>query len=407
MRVLCTVTGSQGHARAVLPLARAAAKAGHDVLVVTPPELADVFEPGLMRIEPVLPGMVEAIGRMVQERQEAEAAGTPRRVLDTRDQLIATASGPHVTTAYQKLYPLAKEFQPDIVVRDGAELSGALVAEQLGVPYISAPSGAGNLIDPAGLVEPLNERRQELGLAAEPDAGMVHRYGRFDCLPADTSFAAFDLPTPFTYRQPSEVATGEVLPPEIAALPADRPLVLASVGTALPMLGAFKAFGIDPPEEMEDPDVTVRALIEGLSSVDCSAVVATAGFPIGDVEVGDNVLVVERMPQPLLLECAQLFLTHAGYNSIREALRAGVPMATLPQFGDQPHNARRVEELGFGKQIPATTPEAVAETCRAVLADTRIAATVARAQRRSLTMPGVESAVAHLEELAGRAAGTE
>jgi len=394
------VTGSQGHARAVLPLARAVAEAGHEVLVATPPDLAEVFEPEPMRVEAVLPGIVESITHMVQERERAEQEGAERPRLNAREQLIATASGPHVTTAYQAMYPLAKEFRPDIVVRDGAELAGTLIAEQLGIPHLSVPSGAGNMVDPAGLVDQLNERRQELGLPREDDPKAVHRYGRFDCLPARTSFAAFDLPEPFTYQQPAVVGRDEGLTPELAALPADSPLVIASVGTALPMLGAFREFGIDPLEGMEDPDVTVQAIIGGLSRLECQAVVATAGFPVGDIEIGDNVHVVERMPQPALLECAQLFLTHAGYNSIREAVRNGVPMAALPQFGDQPHNARRLEELGLGKVIPQTTPESVHETCRAVLDDAAVTAEIRRTQRETLALPGIAAAVAHLESLA-------
>ncbi|WP_221338468.1 glycosyltransferase [Kutzneria kofuensis] len=371
----------------MLPLARAVAAAGHEVLVTVPPELAGVFEPDLPRVAPVLPGVVESISRMVRAEQ--------RR--DVREQLLATAAGPHVTAAYQAIMPLAKEFAPDLVLRDGAELAAVLVAEQLGVPCLSAPSGAGNLIDPVGLVEPLNERRRELGLAGETTAASIHRHGRLDCLPAEYSFAAFDLPTPFTYRQPGSVASNEVLPADIAALPADRPLVIASVGTALPMMGAFKELGIDPPEDMENPDVTLRAIVHGLSRVDCQAVVATAGFPVGDIQVGANVHVVDRMPQPALLECAQLFLTHAGYNSIRESVRAGVPMAALPQFGDQPHNADRLAEFGLGARIPETTADAVFETCRDVLSDTRIAAQVRRAKRAVLALPGIEAAVAHLE----------
>ena len=51
------------------------------------------------------------------------------------------------------------------------------------------------------------------------------------------------------------------------------------------------------------------------------------------------------MPQQRLLNSAELFVTHAGYSSVREALTAGVPMVCLPLFADQPHNAARVEEL--------------------------------------------------------------
>src|SRR5690606_32238342 len=53
MRVLSTVTGSQGHARAVLPLVRALAAAGHEVVVALPPHLAEVYADSGARVEAV------------------------------------------------------------------------------------------------------------------------------------------------------------------------------------------------------------------------------------------------------------------------------------------------------------------------------------------------------------------
>jgi hypothetical protein len=62
---------------------------------------------------------------------------------------------------------------------------------------------------------------------------------------------------------------------------------------------------------------------------------------------------------PLVVEwCDQLkvlahpstgcFVTHCGWNSTLEALVFGVPMVAVPNWSDQPVNARLVEELGVG-----------------------------------------------------------
>ena len=39
---------------------------------------------------------------------------------------------------------------------------------------------------------------------------------------------------------------------------------------------------------------------------------------------------------------------HGGFGTVRAGLAAGVPLAVLPLFADQPYNARRVAELGAG-----------------------------------------------------------
>jgi hypothetical protein len=66
--------------------------------------------------------------------------------------------------------------------------------------------------------------------------------------------------------------------------------------------------------------------------------------------------VTDSVPQPLVLEAADLFVTHGGYDGIREALRSGVPVVVHPQNQDQPHNAARVAELGLG--VAVTDPDA-------------------------------------------------
>lgn len=135
--------------------------------------------------------------------------------------------------------------------------------------------------------------------------------------------------------------------------------------------------------------------------MDCTAIVATRGMPLNQDVVGDNIRVFERIPQPLLLESAQLLFTHGGYNSVREAVRAGVPMAVLPEVSDQLHNANRVEELGLGLRVPAANADAVAETCTRLLEDPRFAQQARKAQRRMLSLPPVDAAVDHLARLVG------
>jgi MGT family glycosyltransferase len=66
-----------------------------------------------------------------------------------------------------------------------------------------------------------------------------------------------------------------------------------------------------------------------------------------------NFIFAEAVPQLTILERAHVFLTHAGLNSVHEALWNGVPMVAVPQQIEQLHNARAMEAAGAGLVIDA------------------------------------------------------
>ncbi|KAF2298062.1 hypothetical protein GH714_009816 [Hevea brasiliensis] len=64
-------------------------------------------------------------------------------------------------------------------------------------------------------------------------------------------------------------------------------------------------------------------------------------------DLGDKGLLVNWSPQVKLLrnEAMGSFFTHCGWNSTIEALSLGVPMVAMPQWTDQPPNAKLVEDV--------------------------------------------------------------
>ena len=67
---------------------------------------------------------------------------------------------------------------------------------------------------------------------------------------------------------------------------------------------------------------------------------------------GQHVLMLPHAPQIDLLKRAHLFITHAGMNSVSEAINYGVPTICLPLSGDQPFVAYRLaEELHAGVRL--------------------------------------------------------
>ncbi|MFJ9426340.1 glycosyltransferase [Streptomyces sp. NPDC101249] len=403
MRVLFTTIGSPSHGRAQLPLARALAAAGHEVLVATTPSVAPVFERDDVR---VTVSMGDFSPNSFITPELAEPASRPglddaARQEALRGVLFRVMAGPMATELLSRTLPVAREFRPDLILRDGMDLSACLVAEHLGVPQLPTPSGTSNLVDPAEVLSGLNTLRAKEGLPAQEDPLSIVPHGRVDYVPAPFSFAAH-LPPSLAYRQSASVDRGSVLPRWIAELPTDRPLVLAALGTALPLIKKMvgEGDGARSPFPVPDAERTLRSMIEAVSRLEeCTVVVATSGIPAETGELPPHVHVTDRVPQPLLLESVDLFLTHGGFNSIRESLRTATPMAVLPQFGDQFANATRVQRLGLGQAVTDTAPDGIVDTLRAVLADPAVAARSRQARLAMLALPEIDSAVTDLEKL--------
>ncbi|MFJ5226279.1 glycosyltransferase [Streptomyces sp. NPDC088400] len=406
MRILFTTLGSPSHGRAQLPLARALAAAGHEVLAATTPSTASVFEHDDVRVVSTIkdfePGSEALLAMKELAGDQPDLDGRQQSELMMRV-MTKALSGPVAKEILDVTLPLARDFRPDVILRDGMDMSSVLIGELLGIPQLPTPSGASNTFDPAELLPGLNALREELGLPTHEDPLSVVPQGRVDYVPPAFSFARH-LPTSWAYRQTVTVDRHSVLPQWVAELPTDRPLVFAALGTALPMMHERKGDEEVPdmPFRMPDAVDTLRTILKAASQLDeCTVIVATAGLPVDTDGLPPHVHITERLPQPLLLESVDLFITHGGFNSIRESLRTATPLAVLPQFGDQHENARRVQELGIGREITDGTPDGITAVCREVLADSAIGAKARQARLAMLTLPEVENAVADLEKLAG------
>ncbi|CAN1258471.1 UDP-glucosyltransferase 29 [Linum perenne] len=84
---------------------------------------------------------------------------------------------------------------------------------------------------------------------------------------------------------------------------------------------------------------------------------ATEVLPEGfAAAVGEKVYVAEEwVPQTRILRHGSVggFLSHCGWGSVMEAMKYGVPIVAMPmhELGDQPMNARLVEEAGIGLKV--------------------------------------------------------
>lgn len=404
MRVLCTVAFSAAHARASLPLVAMLTSLGHEVLVAGPASVLAGFAGEPVRCAAVLPELCDQLADLLQ----GEVLTLPPEYDPFADEMIVEfAAGPHITSAARTLLPVAADFRTELVLRGGIEFAGLLVAERLGVPHVATPSGVGQYLDRLTLLNTLNERRAELRLPLPESLDSAHKYGRLDAVPPGYSFARQPMPPAFAFQQPSHHSTGERLPQWLADLDPSRPLVVASTSTSGGVFGtesALELFDFDAlPEQVlqRSPLAHLETLVAGLSSVDCEAVVLTGGLPVQDSGAA-NVHLVEALPQALSVQAADLLVSHGGYNSIREAMRAGVPLAVLPVLHDQMHNAHRVTELRLGVRVQDFEADAVAAACLHALSNTAVRQGVRKAQRHMLGLPSIRAVADYLERIVRR-----
>jgi MGT family glycosyltransferase len=82
--------------------------------------------------------------------------------------------------------------------------------------------------------------------------------------------------------------------------------------------------------------------------------------------------------QLAVLRCADLFVTHGGFNGVQEGLCAGVPLLVFPQMQEQVVNADRVSELGAGLRLRRASAARIVTQADLILREPRFRAAAGR-----------------------------
>ncbi|TDD59960.1 glycosyltransferase [Kribbella antibiotica] len=126
----------------------------------------------------------------------------------------------------------------------------------------------------------------------------------------------------------------------LAELDPDRPVVFVSFGTIF----------------YRRPEL-LRSVILGAVATGAQ-VIAAVGDLAAELKLPDEVITAPYVPQREVLERADVFITHGGYNSVAESIRAATPMLVIPLAVDQPIQATFVTSAGFGTALdPAEVTE--------------------------------------------------
>ncbi|MBL8923178.1 MAG: glycosyltransferase family 1 protein [Myxococcaceae bacterium] len=223
-----------------------------------------------------------------------------------------------------------------------------------------------------GLDAKLAVSRRAVGLGPAPRRLLERPYGSH--LNVLTTFEAFELPRPDLARSAAGplLWAGPCIGPARAPPPfpweqlerSQRPVVYVSLGTVF-----------------NDQPGVYRVLLEGVQLAGARAVVA-AGASLEALRrhAGPEDILVRFAPQVELLARVQAAVVHGGNNSTNEALRAGVPILSVPFGGEQVANARRAVTLGVARALAvgSLSAQRVADALRELLSD------AARARSRRL-----------------------
>ena len=332
MRVLFSSTRGAGHFNPLVPFANAFVRAGHEVLVAGPPDLAGPVEAAGFRFWQFDPPAEDELGPIwgrVPELPPEEA----------NEVVVGEIFGRlNTTAALPRLRDACADWRPDAVIHEPNEYGSPLAAELHGIPHARVAIGLASVEElgmgiAAGAIDAI---RRSQGFAPDPGADVLRSSPYLSTFPESLDEGA--QPDTHRFRDPAwDQPPGEL--PEWWPGRESEPLVYVTFGS---VAGGF-------PQALPVYDVAMRAVAELPVRV-----LLTVGRDL-DLDAlpqaPDNVRVERWVPQQDVLGHAAAAVVHGGSGSTLGAIAAGLPLVVVPLFADQPQNARRVAEVGAGLAV--------------------------------------------------------
>jgi UDP:flavonoid glycosyltransferase YjiC (YdhE family) len=386
VRLLFTCIGAAGHFHPLVPIARLAASAGHEVAFATGAAFCPTVEAAGFRAFSA--GFDYAGAPLDAWFPQLQALSGDAYIRFIACEVRVQAQARQMVPDLLRL--TANAYRPDLVVRDAAEYGGCIAAEILGVPHASVRTACtpSSFARRFLVADDLTHLRQDYGLSPDPQVDMPFRYMHLACEPPDFS-AEDELPAPTSHAlQPAvfDRPAGEELPEWVTRL-SDRPTVCATLGT-------FVNRSVD----------VFATILSGLRHEWLNLIVLV-GRDVDPDQFGpqpNNVHVLRYVPLSLLLPRCDLVVSHAGFNTVVTSLANGLPSVLIPLGADQPENAQTCARLGVARILGSRerTPAGVRAAVCDVLADASYRVRAERLRDAMACLPGSAHAITLLERLA-------
>ena len=380
MRILISTRKGAGHFGPLLPFAKALLRDNHEILVAAPRSAAAMVAAAGMDHHPIPDPPEEKRAAIFASAAGLSADDANARVVgDVFIRIDSRAAYPHLLGAVES-------WRPDLVMYEETENAAALAAEAAGVPAVCvgiSMSGLGSRFRPV-IAPALDELRADFGLAPDPALERVVDTPYFTLAPP--SLEQPGAPGPEAAMRFREDAH----PPR--PLPAwwgddSRPLVYLTFGSVAPTMDYFPGI--------------YRDAIDALTLLPVRVLV-TVGRERDPRDLGplpSSVHAARWVPQDDVMPHATVMVCHGGFGTVRAGLAAGVPLAVLPMFADQPYNARRVAELGAGIEV-GPGADGLADAVRLLLTEPSYREAARRVAAETRRLPTVDTATAILRQLA-------
>ncbi|MGW3152323.1 glycosyltransferase [Streptomyces sp. NPDC001177] len=349
MRILFSGTPAFGHLLPMLPLAKAANRAGHETALLTHASMADAVLP--LRVLPAGPTVEEVLAE-VTRRTGADASADMSPV-----PAAEFFGGARVDLGAEEALAAARTFAPDLVIADEVDYLGRLAAASLGVPWAS--HGMGVALDDElekALDTAAGGRFAERGLSLVPRIASISpwpdRLQREGWAPSADRIAV----RPEPHSQDDEEWSAPGFPGR-----EDRPRVLVTLGTFV------------------DDSETLGVIVKSLATQNVNVVIAVnPRANVDDLEVDRSwVHPVGFVPMQSLLEGVSVVVSAAGAGTVLAAMSSAVPMVLIPMGLDKPLNAERAAALGAAAVVHSA--EKIGDAVSRVLADPSYAQAAAKA----------------------------
>ena len=420
-RILIGTFSAIGHVNPFLPLARALAARGHELLWNTSTRFRAPIEATGARFV----GLEHARDFNTFRREDHVAGGDALQGVAGLKADLKYGFIDNAPLQLRDVETIARGFKPDLLLCDPGFMAGLFYAELTGLPLAmlnvlpmalssrdTAPFGLG--LPPAASL-PGRARNLALNWAVEH---MIFRdvqrhWNRVRArlgLPA-TGWLMDTLDPVALYLQPSV--------PGIEYPRSDLPAQVHFIG----MLPSEAPRDWSPPpwwSELDGntavvhvtqgtiantrPDLLAPALA-GLAEDDVLVVVSTGGRPVEQLGLGAlpaNARIGSFLSYPELLPRTAAMVTNGGYGGVQTALSHGVPLAVAGTTEDKPEVAARVAWSGAGLNLKtsAPAPQQVRRAVRTLLDDPRYRARARALQAEYARYDAVTLGVELIERLA-------
>lgn len=392
---------SPDYASHLLPLATLAtawSNVGERVVVATGPAVAPLVDdfgyehrplvlgrgsnPGVIRPEDQPPGEDDSLRGFFAATRDGMIPTLAYQADARRDDLLWA---PRETSA--AVLRVLETIRPDTVVVDHLAFSATLALRAAGIDYADVVLGhptalpVGDEVYGEALAWPSAFRPEPAAVAELRERGRAVR-ARFtatynDALlamdsnasPVDDAFAAHGSTVLFNYPDalhdprrtglpPNHMFLGSLVraeraPTDVAAwLDANDPRPIVHVS-----FGSFLSARSD----------VLRVVVDGLRTLPIRVALATGSTDPAMLQAPTDWLVRPHLAQVAVLARASAAVTHAGNNTVTEALTAGVPMVAMPFSTDQFAGAAALETAGLAVALDPNVAS-VADITAAVMA---------------------------------------